>query len=51
MQQQVICARVVVLGAFAPVVRDGVGEDRAIAIERADRDRLVALVESLQALP
>ena len=44
-------ARVVVLGALRPVVRDGVREDVALAVEGADGDRRARLVELLEPLP
>ena len=43
-------ARVVVLGALRPVVRDGVREDVALAVEGADGDRRARLVELLEPL-
>jgi len=47
----VVGARVVVLGALRPVVRDGVREDVALAVEGADGDRRARLVELLEPLP
>ena len=38
-EEEVVGARVVVLGALRPVVRDGVREDVALAVEGADGDR------------
>ena len=49
-EEEVVGARVVVLGALRPVVRDGVREDVALAVEGADGDRRARLVELLEPL-